>query len=136
MDFIKKHYEKVLLSIVLLGLAGAAALLPLQVSSVRQYLEDTQRSLTIRSKPKLFTPADMSTNQMVVQRSKDPDSFDFASPHNIFNPVEWRKEQDGGLIKIATGKEAGPGAFVIEKIVPLYLLVSLDYVSGSGNALR
>lgn len=136
MDFIKKHYEKVLLSIVLLGLAGAAALLPLQVSSVRQYLEDTQRSLTIRSKPKLFTPADMTTNQIVVKRSKEPGSFNFASPHNVFNPVEWRKKPDGGLIKIATGKEAGPGAFVIEKIVPLYLSVSLDYVSGSGGQFR
>ena len=136
MDFIKKHYEKVLLSIVLLGLAGAAALLPLKVSSVRQDLEDKERSMTIRSKPKLFTPADMTTNQVVVQRSKDPDSFDFASPHNLFNPVEWRKKPDGGLIKIATGKEAGPGAFVIEKIVPLYLSVSLDYVSGSGGEFR
>ena len=137
MDFIKKHYEKVLLSIVLLGLAGAAALLPLQVSNVREYLEDTQRTLLFKSKPKVFTPEDMRTNKVVVQRSQKPGSFDFASPHNIFNPVEWRKKPDGsGLIKIATGMEAGPGAFVIEKIIPLYLRVSLDYVSGSGSDFR
>ncbi|MDA1277469.1 MAG: hypothetical protein O2960_26000 [Verrucomicrobia bacterium] len=137
MDFIKKHYEKIFLSIVLLGLAGAAAALPLKVSSVREYLEEMQMDATRRSKPKPFKPIDLSTNQVIVKRSMDPGGFDFSTPHNIFNPVEWRKnQQTGGLIKIETGTEAGPGALVIEKINPLYLSVTFESVSGSGGDYR
>ena len=50
MQFLKKHYEKVLLSIVLLGLAGAAAALPWQVSHERDRLEEIQRNLTVKVK--------------------------------------------------------------------------------------
>ena len=109
MDFIKKHYEKIVLSVVLLSLAVGAALLPLKVSDVRQNLEDTQAGLTVRSKPKLFKPVDLTTNEIVVKRSLNVKPFDFATPHNIFNPVEWRKKPDGGLIKMETGTEAGGG---------------------------
>ncbi len=39
MDFLKKHYEKVVLSVLLLAMAVAAALLPLKVSQVREELQ-------------------------------------------------------------------------------------------------
>ncbi|MCF7763220.1 MAG: hypothetical protein K9N62_06055 [Verrucomicrobia bacterium] len=136
MDFIKKHYEKIVLSVVLLSLAVGAALLPLKVSDVRQNLEDTQAGLTVRSKPKLFKPVDLTTNEIVVKRSLNVKPFDFATPHNIFNPVEWRKKPDGGLIKMETGTEAGVGALIVEDISPLHLNVTLDYVSGNDGDYR
>ena len=42
MDFLKKHYEKVILSVVLLGLAVAAGFLLFRVSYVQQSLKDNE----------------------------------------------------------------------------------------------
>ena len=42
MDFIKKHYEKILLSAVLLGLVGALVFLPFLIFNDRQRLEDIE----------------------------------------------------------------------------------------------
>lgn len=39
MEFLKKHYEKVILSIVLLLLAVAAAYLPIRVAAVNKDIE-------------------------------------------------------------------------------------------------
>ena len=40
MDFLKKHYEKLVLSVVLLAVAVAAFLLTVQVGNVKQTLAD------------------------------------------------------------------------------------------------
>ncbi len=45
MDFLKKHYEKVLLGVVLLGLAVAVAFLPFKIASEKQKLEDMRNTL-------------------------------------------------------------------------------------------
>ena len=45
MDFLKKHYEKVLLGVVLLGLAVAVAFLPFKIASDKQALEDKRNQL-------------------------------------------------------------------------------------------
>ena len=47
MDFLKKHYEKVLLGVVLLGLAVAVAFLPFKIASEKQKLEDMRNSSSI-----------------------------------------------------------------------------------------
>ena len=39
LDFIKAHYEKVILSVVLIGLAAAAALMPMKVSAEQGVME-------------------------------------------------------------------------------------------------
>ena len=49
MEFLKKHYEKVLLSVVLVGLAVAAALLPIKVAAVRETLEQATRRYESRT---------------------------------------------------------------------------------------
>ena len=36
MDFVKKHYEKILLTVVLLGLVGALVFLPFLIASDQQ----------------------------------------------------------------------------------------------------
>ena len=39
MDFVKKHYEKILLGFVLLGLVGALVFLPFMIASDQQKLQ-------------------------------------------------------------------------------------------------
>ena len=43
MEFLKRHYEKVLLSLVLLGLATVAAMLPLKIRKEREELESKRK---------------------------------------------------------------------------------------------
>src|SRR5689334_13270054 len=141
MDFIKKHYEKILLSVVLLGLALAAAALPWQVSHERDRLEEIERNLTVKVKPKPFKPLDdwLNTNRTIVARLDAPLNLDFAGIHNVFNPVVWKKRPDGSMVPIRTGSELGPGAVKIAQIRELHLKVSFDGVNppaGPGDPYK
>ena len=135
MTFIKKHYEKVLLSIVLLGLAVAAAALPLQVARVRTFIDETVISLPRTTTPKPFKPLDeyLTTNEVVVKRFEGPVEFDFSAPHNLFNPVIWKKGRSGRLEKFATGTEIGPGALVVTNITELRLTVEFEKPEAVGS---
>lgn len=126
MQFLKKHYEKVLLSIVLLGLAAAAAALPWQVSHERDRLEEIGRNLTVKVKAKPFKPLDdwLSTNRTVLARIESPLNVELSGTHNLFNPVPWKKLPNGGLIPIRSGDEIGPGAVKIVQIHELNLNVT------------
>jgi len=135
MQFLKKHYEKVLLSIVLLGLAGAAAALPWQVSHERDRLEEIQRNLTVKVKPKPFKPLDewLATNRTVLARLDAPLNVELSGAHNLFNPVPWKKMPDGRLQPMRTGSEIGPGALRIVQITNLMLNISFDAVVPPPN---
>lgn len=138
MQFLKKHYEKVLLSIVLLGLAAAAAALPWQVSRERDRLEEIRRNLTVKVKPKPFKPLDdwLSTNRTVLARLESPLNIELSGQHNLFNPVPWKKLPGSGnqIVPIRTGDELGPGAVRIAKIHALSLSVSFKAVEAGAEA--
>jgi len=140
MQFLKKHYEKVLLSIVLLGLAAAAAALPWQVSHERDRLEEIRRNLTVKVKPKPFRPLDewLNTNKTLMARLDTPLNLELSGPHNLFNPVPWKKMPDGRLVPIRTGAELGPGAVKVVQIKELLLSISFDMapVGNAGEAPR
>lgn len=131
MQLIKKHYEKVLLSIVLLGLAIAAALLPFQVGQVRDYLDQTVSGV-VETTPKPFTPVDLSTNQAVLRRLASPVKLTFTEPHNIFNPVQWQKRPDGVVVKVATSANIGASGLVVTRIEPLHLTVAYEGVDATN----
>jgi hypothetical protein len=130
MQFIKKHYEKVLLSIVLLGLALAAAWLPWQVAHERERLEEIGRNLTVKVKAKPFKPLDawLTTNKAALARLETPLNLELSGPHNLFNPVQWKKMTDGRLIPIRTGSEWGPLALKVLNIRELMMTVSFPGV--------
>jgi hypothetical protein len=126
MQFLKKHYEKVLLSIVLLALAVAAAALPFQVASIRTTL-DEQVTSVVRTTPKPFKPIDLTTNETAVKRFAGPIEVKLSGAHNVFNPVLWKKRaSDGALFKITTGNEMGAGALEVTRIDELKLTVSFE----------
>ncbi len=122
MDFIKKHYEKIILAVVLLGLAGAAAYLPFSVSSIRAELEESIRP----TKAKEFQPKDLSDNIALLNRAKNPGPVTLASPeHNTFNPVGWLDNQ-GTLVKDRAYGRRGPNSLKILETRPLYLRISFN----------
>jgi len=127
MDFLKKHYEKVLLGVVLLGLAVAVAFLPFKIASEKQKLED-MRSQLLPHKVKPLPGLDLSLPDTVLKRVAAPAMIDFSAPNKLFNPMPWQKAADGHLIR-ADATNIGPNAVTITKMVPLYLKLTLDSVT-------
>src|SRR6478609_1882823 len=97
MEFLKKHYEKILLSLVLLCLAVAAAWLP---TKIRQEKEELQKTIFNLPKPRELQPVDLSTNESALKRLQNPPTVELSGAHNLFNPVTWKVKADGSFIKI------------------------------------
>jgi hypothetical protein len=127
MDFLKRHYEKIILSIVLLGLALAAALLPFAIQKAK---EDLEAMNVTAPPPKPFKPINLTTNEAAIARLKNPPKVDFSGEHNVFNPVVWKQFADGSLRKIPTSNPAE--LLKIDKIVPLQLVISYDRATTTG----
>jgi hypothetical protein len=134
MDFLKKHYEKVLLGVVLLGLAVAVAFLPFKIASEKQKLEDMRNQL-IHPKVKELTNLNLTLPDAVLKRMAVPAPVDFSAPNRLFNPLVWQKAADGHLIKVDAAN-LGPNAVTITKLTPLYLKLSLDSVTVSDSGAR
>ena len=129
MDLLKnlqKHYEKVILCAVLLGLAAAAALLPGMISGEKERLEELIQFPD--QKKKKLVEVDLTQGQEALRRQKNPPRLDYSLPHNLFNPVKWMMKPDGSLIPVRTGTEVGPGALKVQKITPLYTIVAYEGV--------
>src|SRR4051812_2243189 len=135
MEFLKKHYEKIILSVVLLGLVGVLVGMWFVIMKDKQQMEDIKTSL-VHSKPKPLPPLDMSHQDAILTRLKQPYHISFSETNRLFNPVQWRRSQDGKWLKLNTGHELGGGAAVVTKINPLYFSVSLNSVETNGIAPR
>lgn len=125
MDFVKKHYEKILLSVVLLGLMGVLVFMLYLIPSDRQRLADIRLSI-ISHAVKPLDPLGLTRETNVLARLQSPYKLDFSTTNKLFNPVQWQRASDNSLIKIKTGNEIGPKAVVITKITPLCLILTLD----------
>jgi len=134
-EFLKNNYEKVILSVVLLGLAVAAVLLLTFVANEKQALEENQSQIGQRA-PKPFKQANLSTNLTALQRLLKPLNLRLNGAHNLFNPVQWQRTRDGRLVPLRTGREIGPGALTITKLVPLYLKIEFEGATGSGDTAQ
>lgn len=127
MDFLKKHYEKILLGVVLIGLAGAVVAMLFVISSEQQRLQDmAQQVLHPNVKP--LTNLDMTIAGQALKRAATPASVDLGPPNRLFNPMAWQKASDSRLIP---RDKVGPGLLVVSNLQPLYLILSLDKVTTS-----
>ena len=127
MDWLKKHYEKLILAIVLVVAAIAVAAVPVLISQTRAQLEE-QRNNIVRRPIRPLPPLDLSPMEAVAQRLETPLHADFGRPHYLFNPVQWQRAADGRLIKLARGTEIGPEAAVVTEIRPLHLILTFDSI--------
>jgi len=129
MEFLKNHYEKVILGVVLLALAVVAAWLPMQISGEKRKLSDSL--VVTRREPAARELTDLSEIESINQEVKNPPKADFAGSHNTFNSVVWRKMPDGSLVKLRP-EDVGVNKLKIESIEPLNFIIEFDKVSGSG----
>jgi hypothetical protein len=132
MEFLKKHYEKVLLGVVLLGLAVGAVFLILMIPAERAAQREVVDSI-VRRKAKELPPLDLARQTALSTRSVGWDCLDLSATNKVFNSLQWQRKSDGSLFKIVTGNEVGPDAVVVTKITPLYTTIKLDSVSMSAD---
>jgi hypothetical protein len=134
MDFVKKHYEKIILCAVLLGVIGFLVFLPFVISHDQQ--EEKDMATTVISPRVAPLPSlDLTRQTNALERLLSPANFDFSTTNKLFNPVVWKKAQNGDLIKIKTGNEIVEAA-VVTKITPLYLVITLDQVVTNELGVR
>ncbi len=131
MGFIKRHYEKILLSLVLLGLAAAAAWLTVKVGAVKKELGEEKQKLNLPGgAPENFTSAQELVQTLTLVSNPPPVELD--GPHLLFNPVLWKQRPDGTIFPIRTGSEAGVGALKVTAVKPLSFTIKFDKASGSS----
>jgi hypothetical protein len=126
MEFLKKHYEKILLSVVLLGLGAAAFWLP---NAIKQADADSKAAVSTTPRPKGVPALDFDKDKVALQAITNRAPLVLSGEHNLFNPVTWKMKADGSLMKVMV---EGAAALTITNIHPLYTILSYDRSAGTG----
>jgi hypothetical protein len=127
MEFLKKHYEKIILSLALIGLAVVAVRLPIAMSDAKAELENTTGPAP-KTKPP--PPFDLSPEEKAMNQLTNPPHCMMSGENNTFNPVIWKLKPDGTLMRIT---QEGPAALKISKITPLYTEIAFDGAPEGGT---
>lgn len=129
MDFLKKHYEKVLLGLVLLGLAAGAVFLILMIPTERAALR-AQSEEIIKRPAKPLEALDLSQATALIGRTGGGNCLDLATSNKVFNSLPWlRKGEDNNTLqKMALGNEIGIEAVQVTGIRPLYTTIAFESV--------
>jgi hypothetical protein len=135
MDFLKKHYEKILLGFVLAGLIGVFVFMILYIASDREEMAQKREGL-IHPRVTALTNLDLTVQSNAMARMKLPYQLDFETGNKLFNPLDWLKYPDGRIVPLKTGNEIGLNAVVVTNITPLYLILSLDEVVTNELGVR
>lgn len=123
MDLFKKHYEKILLGLVLAGLIGALVFMPFYISSDNANMNDLTESI-IKRTPAELPALDLTAEAAVTSRLAAKYNLDLETTNRVFNPREWVMNAD----KTMSPKEGhtGPQMVIVTNITPLYLILTLD----------
>jgi hypothetical protein len=128
MQFLKKHFEKIILSAVLAGLGAAAVWLSMSVPEVKASLSaGLVSSPRIRALPGVESNLTLLSNAVLNLTSAPVVTL--TGEHNLFNPVTWKMRPDGYLFKM---KVAGVDGLAVTAIRPLYFTISLAGQAGEG----
>lgn len=136
MDFLKNHYEKVILGVVLLGVVIFAALLPGKIAATQADLE-AKLKVPEAGPPKPARPVDLRQFESALRVNASPVPLVLSGEHNTLNPVRWRRIIPGQPPEPALGDNIEVKQyFNITAIRPLTNAVWFDSVSGTGTSMR
>jgi hypothetical protein len=135
MDFIKKNWEKVLLGVVLVGLAVAVAFLPLKIKTEKDTLKETRLRI-LNPDVKELPPTSFAEAETALKRVEEGVRLDFSTGHRLFNPVLWQRTTDGQPLKVQSGNEIGPAAVQVLRTMPLYTIISFDNIITNDTGAR
>jgi hypothetical protein len=134
MQFVKKHYEKILLGLVLAGLIGVLVFMLFYIAADKRAMADAAFGIINNPSAKSLPDLDLTAEQAAMNRLQTPFALDLETDNKLFNPFEWVRTLDGRLVKKAHG--TGPQVAVVTNITPLYLVVALDSVTTNELGAR
>jgi hypothetical protein len=134
MDFVKKHYEKILLSVVLLGLVGALAFLPFLIINDQDAARRMREGI-FHGRVDPLPALNLTKETNVSARLQSPYKLDFSTTNKLFNPLPWQRRTDGTLVPVKIGL-IGSEAAVVTKITPLCLVLTLDSIETNELGAR
>jgi hypothetical protein len=130
MEFLKKHYEKVILSMILALLAVALAFLPGRIEAERNKLQENRDSLAKAAKK--YAQINVAEFMAALANVTNYPTIKLSGGHNLFTPVLWLIDANGQIVKVVSEKQVGAEALKVTKITPLYYIISLERVSGNS----
>lgn len=132
MQFLKKHYEKILLGIVLAAMVGVLVFMLFYIAADKQAMD--QMSATLIHPPvKPLPDLDLTTNKAAMARFESPYTLDFESGNKVFNSFEWQRTSDNRMVRKAVNIAQ---VAVVTNIAPLYLVLSLESVATNELGAR
>jgi len=135
MDLLKKHYEKIVLSLVLLALAVVAVLLFVEVGTFKANLDDQLKNRT-GVKRKELQPLDLSTNQAVLRQLASKIQVPLGGEHQAFTADRWRKLPSGEVVPDVSKANQGPAGISGLTVTPLYLTIEFSKTAGTADSPR
>ncbi len=131
-DVFAHHYEKIILTLALIGL-GVTVFLLMKFSQEEQ--ENLQKYIIQLSKRAgaPVKPIDLSQIEGAIKQAQNPPALELSGPHNLFNPVIWRRKPDGQIVKDPTGFESTLGQVQVTAIRPQMLSISFDRAAGAAG---
>jgi hypothetical protein len=129
MQFLKRHFEKIILSAVLVVLGAAAFWLFDAVTKAKRQKGPNFEKPTA-NKP--WKGPDLAPLRNTIQSLKAAPDFTLSGDHNLFNPVTWKVLRDGRLIKQL---KEGPDALTVTDIRPLEYTIRLDQKTGDSYSM-
>jgi hypothetical protein len=130
MDFLKRHYEKLILGLVLLGLAAAAAYLPVALKRAQEILPPSGPGDL--PTPKAYKPVSLASNEQAIAALKTPPNIALQQRgQDIFNPNIWKQKADGTLVRMTSSNPAE--ALKVLRIFPLHLNLTYERRTDAGG---
>lgn len=125
MEFLKNHYEKIILSLVLVLMAVGAVVLVLEAGSWEEKLRPF-RELAVQPDGQRPPSPDPAPYQAALSRAQ-PKLVDLTKGHKVFNPELWYVDTNNNLI---IGTNVGVRKLFVTEIKPMRLKLEL-VISGS-----
>ena len=136
MDQLKQHFEKGILAVAMLVMGYVAFTLYMDADEVQTKIQDQQNQRLMGGGKSELGKIDMTPYTGALAKLEDTKPLTLSNPHNLFNPVQWRRTPQGTVFKVEKGTEIGAGAVRLAKTYPLYTKVEFRGVSQTGNVLR
>jgi hypothetical protein len=132
MEQLKQHYEKAILGLAMLALVYVAygVLTDNSEDAIAEQVQARERPDDKDKKP--MPQMVMTDYHATLARLEKAEMLNLSNPHNLFNPVQWRVNPDGTVLKVESGNEIGAGAIVLSETKPLYL--KIEYRGTTGTA--
>ncbi|HXG47342.1 MAG TPA: hypothetical protein VNO52_06940 [Methylomirabilota bacterium] len=132
----RQHYEKIILVVALLLLAGAVIFLSSASRAEADKLRE-QTEVVTRKSVQGVKPVDLTRYEQLMARLSNPPPLILSGDHSLFSPVRWQTNYyDGKPVRVRSGQDVGPDKLVVTAVRPLELIVAFDRATGSGYYLR